>query len=122
MANLFNTDIAGIMFQAMGNKLLPITLREPQLAARDPLNPSAGQPTTFVLHKSRGFEDTNTAKYFDKSLITTSDIVVAVLGKPLTTAPLPGWEAVSQGTAYSIVKVDVDPARALFLLLCRGQT
>jgi hypothetical protein len=121
MANLFNTDISGIMFQAMGNKLLPIVLREPQLGARDPLNPSAGQSVVVVQHRSRGFEDTNVAKYFDKSLITTADVCVAVFGKPLTTDPLPGWEVISGGKIYSIVKVEVDPARALFLLLARGQ-
>jgi hypothetical protein len=122
MANLFGIDIAGIMYQQMGAKLLPVTLRQPVTAARDPLNPSAGPTITHTLHRSRGFVDKKSEKYFPKTLITTADKVVAVFGKPLVTDPLPGWEVVAEGETLTVVQVERDPARAMFLLLARGQT
>lgn len=125
--DLFGADIAGAIFDALGNDVLDATLTRRNTAltgARDPAELTAGR-TTFDVSEAettawscKGFVDHYRDGQIDGTLIQRGDRKIVLLGKSLPDDidPEPGMLITIEGAQWRIIEGGVmrDPAGATF--------
>lgn len=122
---LFGVDIAGIVADAMGGQLLPVTITRYTRGDRDPGNLTGGQPATpeTVTGISGFFEDFTrdpppgvVVELGDRKALLIGDTIPAG-GHPLRNDAI----TIEGETLYMVQLLSRDPAAATFVYLCRDR-
>lgn len=119
MPDLFGTDIAGIINDAMGGELLAGELRKKGKTERDPENPTGGTSTQFGGPiPFRGFFEEKSEVYVNGTLVSIGGQTISILGGslPIGVRPEVG-DLVSieeEPGEFIILKIGRDPAAAMF--------
>lgn len=123
---LFGVDIAGIVADAMGGQLLPVTVTRRVAAERDPDNLTGGtprQPATFV--GIEGFWEDFTRDPPPGVQLELGDRKAVLIGDSIPAGghPLRGDEITIEGETLSVVQlISRDPAAAVFTYQCRDRS
>lgn len=114
-------NIPKLINDNLGASLLPATLHKVSNGARDPLDPTAGPTETETDYACRGFIDSQDQENIDGTLVRAGDRVVTLLGASIEGGQVPSTEdrVTIEGTKYTIVTVDRDPASATYILTVR---
>lgn len=123
---LFGLDIAGIVADAMGDKLLPVTITRRPAGARQPGNltggPQFGAPQLFTC---AGFWEDFTRTPPPNVELQLGDRKAVLLGDTVPAEALPfvvNDEITIEGpTLYFVQILSRDPAAAVYTLLCRAR-
>lgn len=122
MPKLFGVDIAAIIDGAMSSGLLPATLHSVTPGVRTPGDPTAGtNPTTADL-ACRGIQDDYNTNEIDGTLVRVGDRKILLIGNSIVglVVPKPSDQITIEGTRYTVIRVERDPASATYL--CQGRT
>jgi len=115
MTKLFGVDIQAEIAKGFKGQLLPLTLI--RLAAGTPTLGSLTSGTNDVetLHAGEGFVE-GTSDKAPGTLVKGATAVVSIIGGslPVGIEPAASDRVVIDGGEYELLKVDTDPAKALF--------
>ena len=126
---LFGVDIAGIIADAMGDGLLPVTITREINGARAPGNLTGGRAKTPARFECIGFwDDINPSSVpagieieaTDRRLVLIGDTVQPG-GFPLRNDACTVEEETGPLTLYCVQALSRDPAAAVYSYLCRDR-
>jgi hypothetical protein len=126
---LFGVDIAGIIADAMGDGLLPVTIVRDVRGARTPGNLTGGRASAPASFDCVGFwDDINPAsvpagtvlEVTDRRLVLIGD-TVPVGGFPMRNDACTVHEEDGPITLYCVQPLSRDPAAAVYSYLCRDR-
>lgn len=126
---LFGVDIAGIIADAMGDGLLPVTITREVKGARTPGNLTGGRASAPVEFECVGFwDDINPGsvpagtelEVTDRKLVLIGDTVQPG-GLPLRNDACTVHEEAGPVTLYCVQPLSRDPAAAVYSYLCRDR-
>ena len=119
MASPLERMIASQIYKGMKGIFLNATLVRDvaNTADSDPFDPGA---PTQVSYACKALPDTKTKQWATDATIQTADSQVLILVNSLTVTPAMGDRVTVRGEAFSIVKVEVDPALAVWTCWTRA--
>lgn len=126
---LFGVDIAGLLADAIGDGVLPVTITRDVRAARVPGDLTGGRPSQPVSYECMGFWDDIdprgvppgiTIEITDRKLVLIGDTVPPD-GLPLRNDACTVHEEAAPITLYCVQALSRDPAAAVYAYLCRDR-
>jgi hypothetical protein len=124
LIKLFNTDLAKVLYDAMGRDLLDGSLTKYDRGLRDPNALTSGtKTTTQVSYAFKGFiEAWTSATMIENALVRQNGESVSMLGKSFPESIIPEiGDAVSiEDKEYTIIRVSRDPAGAMYVCEVQG--
>jgi hypothetical protein len=128
---LFGVDISGIINANIGPGVNDATLIKVTPGTRTPGNLTGGTNPTETSYSAKGFLDTldrgfigrSTGNAAGSTLVEEGDVLVALVGDSIASSqvPKPGDKITIRSTTYRIIRVEVDPADALYQCLGRSE-
>ncbi|MCH9664661.1 MAG: hypothetical protein K0U41_02295 [Gammaproteobacteria bacterium] len=122
MPELFGIDIAGIVAQEIGPRVLPATLIVITRGPRDPADPTEPGPEIRTPHPCRGFIEDYDDDKIDGTLVQRGDRLVTLIGGTLPSGIIPtGSDKVTiEDSTYNVERIKRDPAAATYQCQVRG--
>lgn len=125
---LFGIDIAGIINDALGASLLPVTITKEILGARDPANLTAGRAKTYETHSCVGFWEDFTGTPPPGVVVELNDRKAVLIGDSIPAGGVPARndlitieEAAGPSSLYAVKLISRDPAAAVYVYQCRDR-
>jgi len=120
---LFGVDISGIINKSIGPGVNACTLIKVSAGTRTTGSLTAGTNPTTTSHSARGFIDVLSRDRIDGTLVQDGDQMINLVGDSIADSktPVPGDRITIRGATYNIIKVEVDPADALYMCTCRSE-
>lgn len=121
MPTLFNVDIAGILNTAMGPLMLAATLTKTTPGTRTAGSLGAGTNPQTADYAARGFTESYADREIDGTLIKSGDRKISLFGASIASSqvPAPNDRITIESTQFVVVRVERDPAGALYTAQCR---
>lgn len=104
--------IAGAFKSLFFDAVLSRNVILPTIPAYDPADPPAA---TLVAFPCKAMADTYSSYDRANSNIGTSDVKILILAKTLGTIPTENDVITLQGSKFSVIKSDIDPANAVWV-------
>ena len=123
---LFGIDIAALIDGALSGGLLDVIITRPDRGARNPGDLTGGRPATQATAEAKGFwEDFSSDRERGPGLdIEADDRKAVLIGDTIPDGWVPrrNWSLTIDGqTLYVVRPLSVDPARAVYVFLCRDR-
>jgi hypothetical protein len=126
---LFGVDIAGIIADAIGPAVFPVTITRNARGVRTPGNLTGGRASTATVVSCRGFWEDFTGtpppgvelKLNDRKLLLIGDSIPAGGAPEVNDAVVVEEPMGSVGPLYVVKLLSRDPAAAVYTYLCRDR-
>ncbi len=123
MSSLLEGKIAKMVHSGLKAAKVPykVTLtRSIPGSTEPPYSPWSPGPPTTQNHDCDGWKDAWTIRERESTLIQENDVKVCVLAPSLSVRPVPLDTITVQGTNYTVIHAQTDPAEALWVIQCRA--
>lgn len=118
MASPLQGGIARTIGKALAGVMIPVTLSR---TSGDEYDPETGSviPGATTSFRAKGLVEDWGAYYLASQLVAAGDRKVSILATTLKTTPVPGDGVTAEGNTWTVIAVQSDPAKAVWVLQVR---